>query len=267
MCARYAISHDRLVGSWLAAPDLAAIAARLEGAAAGAGFTHVAVVHHETTTGRLNDLDSLAKLCRASGAHMLVDGVSSFGAERIDFQESAVSAVAATANKCLHGAPGASFVVVRRAALAAAACRTYYLDLARLAHLQDERNTPFTPAVHVYYALVEALREHAEQGGRPARHDRYAAFSERVRAGFAGFGIETVLAPHESSVVLRSYRLPAGVGYTRVHDSLKGQGFVIYAGQGALSDTVFRISTMGNLTAADVDRLVQCFSEAIPSGV
>jgi 2-aminoethylphosphonate-pyruvate transaminase len=266
MCARYAISHDRLVGSWLAAPDLAAIAARLESAAADARFTHIAVVHHETTTGRLNDLESLAKLCRASGARMLVDGVSSFGAERIDFQEPAMSAVAATANKCLHGAPGASFVIVRRDALTVAACRTYYLDLVRLAHLQDERNTPFTPAVHVYYALVEALREHAEQGGRRGRHDRYAALCERVRAGFAGLGIETVLAPHESSVVLRSYRLPAGLGYAGLHDSLKAQGFVIYAGQGALSDTVFRISTMGNLTSADVDRLVQCFSEAIPLG-
>ena len=51
-----------------------------------------------------------------------------------------------------------------------------------------------------------------------------------------------------------------------LHDSLKAQGFVIYAGQGALSDTVFRISTMGNLASADVDRLVQCFSEAIPLG-
>lgn len=49
-----------------------------------------------------------------------------------------------------------------------------------------------------------------------------------------------------------------------LHDSLKAQGFVIYAGQGALSDSVFRISTMGNLTSVDIDRLVQCFSEAIP---
>jgi 2-aminoethylphosphonate-pyruvate transaminase len=75
-----------------------------------------------------------------------------------------------------------------------------------------------------------------------------------------------VLPPRESSVVLRAYRLPDGVSYASVHDSLKAQGFVIYAGQGALSDTVFRISTMGNLAPADVDRLVQCFSEAIPLG-
>ena len=66
--------------------------------------------------------------------------------------------MAATANKCLHGVPGASFVIARRSALALAATRTFYLDLKRLSTLQDQRGTPFTPSVQVYYALVEALR-------------------------------------------------------------------------------------------------------------
>lgn len=96
---------------------------------------------------------------------VLVDGVSSFGAELLDFTDVSLEAVAATANKCLHGVPGVSFVIVRRSVLMRAASRTYYLDLARLGRLQDQRDTPFTPAVPACYALVEALREFAEQGG------------------------------------------------------------------------------------------------------
>ena len=61
-------------------------------------------------------------------------------------------------------------------------------------------------------------------------------------------------------MVLRAYRLPAGVTYPALHDALKAQGFVIYAGQGDLSQTLFRISTMGNLTSADMQRLLQCFA-------
>ena len=193
--------------------------------------------------------------------------MSSFGAEIIDFDDRTLSAVAATANKCLHGVPGASFVIVRRRALASAASRTYYLDLARLAALQDQRNTPFTPAVHVYYALVEALREHAEQGGRAARYKRYAQLAERVRAGFAALGIEAVLPPDQSSVVLRSYRLPRGLNYATLHDALKARGFVIYAGQGDLSRTLFRISTMGDLTSGDMDRLVESCAALLRSTV
>ena len=257
MCAQYRIAHERVVGSWMSAPDLAAIEARLAGG--GAPFTHLAVVHHETTTGRLNDLTALARLCRARDLDLLVDGVSSFGAEALDFA-APLAAVAATANKCLHGVPGMAFVVARREALARAASRTYYLDLGRLARLQDQRNTPFTPAVHACYGLVEALREFAQEGGRAARHARYGALAEQVRAGLARLGIEALLPAHESSVVLRSYRLPPGLSYARLHDELKAGGFVIYAGQGELSKSLFRISTMGQLTATDIDRLLQCFA-------
>ena len=261
ICAQYRIRMDRLVGDWLQAPDLAGIAARIDRATTSKRFTHVAVVHHETTTGRLNDLGALGEMCRTRGVELLVDGVSSFGAEGIDFNDASLGAVAATANKCLHGVPGAAFVVVRRRALAAAATRTYYLDLKRLSQLQDARNTPFTPSVQAYYALVEALREYAEQGGRAARHAKYAALAEQVRAGLAACGIDSLLAPADSSVVLRAYRLPRNTPYEVLHDELKAAGFVIYAGQGRLSPTLFRISTMGDLTAADIDRFIVRFAQ------
>jgi 2-aminoethylphosphonate-pyruvate transaminase len=263
ICAHYGIAHERIIGAWLQAPDYPGIAAKLAAAPKDARFTHVAIVHHETTTGRLNELGKLLALCREHGAALLVDGVSSFGAEAIDFGSPALAAVAATANKCLHGVPGAAFVIVRRSELSNAHSRAYYLDLLRLARLQDERNTPFTPAVHAYYALVEALREYAEQGGRRARYQRYADLAERVRAGFAELGIDPAIPAKESSVVLRAYALPAGVAYPRLHDALKLDGFVIYAGQGNLSQNLFRISTMGDLAAADIDRLLHSFARLL----
>jgi 2-aminoethylphosphonate-pyruvate transaminase len=255
MCAQYRIAHEALRGDWLHAPDLGQLAARL----ASGNFTHLAVVHHETTTGRLTDISALGRLCAVHRVQMLLDGVSSFGAEAIDFADPMLSAVAATANKCLHGVPGVSFVITRRAALERAVSRTFYLDLGRLARLQDQRNTPFTPAVHVCYGLREALREYQEQGGRPARHQRYAALAEQLRSGLAQLGIESLLAPQESSVVLRAYHLPRDIGYPVLHDALKAKGFVIYAGQGDLSRTLFRISTMGEISSADIGRLLECF--------
>ncbi|WP_175994252.1 2-aminoethylphosphonate aminotransferase [Burkholderia vietnamiensis] len=256
IATQYGIAHDVLKHEWMQAPDVAEVAARLD----AGGYSHVAVIHHETTTGRLNDLGAIADVCRARGVRMLVDGVSSFGAEAIDFGGGVIDAVAATANKCLHGVPGAAFVIVRRSALTKAASRTYYLDLGRLAKLQDQRNTPFTPSVHAYYALVEALREFDEAGGWRARHARYKALADQVQAGLAARGMPLVLPDGESSVVLRAYRLPRGVAYEALHDGLKARGFVIYAGQGGLSKELFRISTMGAIEAADVERLLEGFT-------
>lgn len=257
IATQYGIAHDVLKHEWMQAPDLAQIAAHLD----AGGYSHVAVIHHETTTGRLNDLGAIADVCRARGVKMLVDGVSSFGAEAIDFAGGVIDAVAATANKCLHGVPGAAFVIVRRDALAKAASRTYYLDLGRLAKLQDQRNTPFTPSVHAYYALVEALREFDEAGGWRARHAHYKALADQAQTGLAARGMPLVLPEGASSVVLRAYRLPQGVTYETLHDGLKARGFVIYAGQGGLSKELFRISTMGAIEAADVDRLLDGFTE------
>ena len=256
IATQYRIAQTVVKHEWMQAPDVARIAAALD---ADRSITHVAAIHHETTTGRLNDLRALAAVCRERGVRLLVDGVSSFGAETIDFADSTIAAVAATANKCLHGVPGAAFVIVRRDALEVAASRTYYLDLGRLARLQDQRNTPFTPSVHAYYALVEALRELADEGGWTARHARYAALAEQVRAGLAARGMASVLPADESSVVLRAYRLPNGVSYPQLHDALKALGFVIYAGQGGLSAELFRISTMGDIHAKDIERLLQGF--------
>jgi 2-aminoethylphosphonate-pyruvate transaminase len=260
IASQYRIAHEVLKHDWMQAPDVDRLIARLD---VDRTFTHVATVHHETTTGRLNDLRRLGAACRERGVRLLVDAVSSFGAEAIGFADGSIAAVAGTANKCLHGVPGVSFVMVERRALAKATSRTFYLDLRRLARLQDERNTPFTPSVHAYYGLVEALREFEDEGGWSARHARYAALAQQACAGLDACGIRSVLPVDQSSVVLRSYRFPAGWSYTPLHDALKARGFVIYGGQGPLSVELFRISTMGNIQAADVDRLLQAFADLL----
>lgn len=258
---RHGIACETVQHDWTAPMDLAAVRERL---AALPKITHVAAVHHETTTGRLNALNKLAALCSEAGVALLADTVSSFGAERIDFTQSGLAAAAAGANKCLHGVPGACFVITRRAALKDAAARTLYLDLAAWNKAQDARGTPFTPSVHGYYAFREALREYADEGGLAARHARYAALAGQVADGLAALGVQPLLPTEQSSVVLRAYKLPQGLEYARLHDGLKAKDFIIYAGQGALAATLFRISTMGAVTAADMSRLVDEVRALLP---
>jgi len=217
-------------------------------------------VHHETTTGRLNDLAVIADACVRYKVELLVDAVSSFGAEEIIFAD-CVAGVAATANKCLHGAPGAAFVITRRSALVRAQARALYLDLASYAAKQDARGTPFTPGIPAFHALAAALVEHAEAGGWQARRERYRQLAGHVASGLAQLGIEPALEADQSSCVLRSYRLPQGLSYDALHDQLKAAGFVIYAGQGSLAVSIFRISTMGAIGTADMTRLMAAFNE------
>lgn len=243
--------------------DVAAIEARL-GRGPRVGF--VLAVHHETTTGRLNDLASLGAVCRRHGVALLLDAVSSFGGEAIDLDGWGIEACAATANKCLHGVPGVSFVLARSAVFEerASGATSVVLDLHRHHAEQQRGGTPFTHAVQACYAFAEALREFDESGGWRARHWRYAALGAQLERGFLALGLRPLLArPGDRSVVLSAWGLPDGAGYAALHDHLKRHRFTIYAGQGSLQDRIFRIAVMGELLASDIDELLALVAEAL----
>ena len=249
---------------WLEEMNLAEARRVLE---ADESISHVALVHNETTSGRLNDLAPFGALCKRLGRALLIDAVSSFGAEELRFADWNVTALAATANKCLHGAPGISFVLARRDVLANGNSRagSVYLDLFPYYEQQVKGSSPFTSAVHVLYALDEALIELEEAGGVDARLARYTVLADRVRTALAALDVPTLIDRSALSSMISSFRLPEGYTYDELHDALRERGFVIYAGQGALSDSMFRIANMGDITDGDLDRLIASFRELLGS--
>jgi len=265
--ARMLVAHRKphvlLEHAWTEAPDPARVAAAL---AADAGITRLALVHHETTTGRLNDLDVLGAICRERGVGMLLDAVSSFGAERIEGEQWQLVALAATANKCLHGAPGAAFVIASDAAWAAPAVQagSVYLDLRQYhAAQQGAGYSPFTQAIPAFFALEQAVAELAAAGGWQARRSLYRERAARIHTTLAALGVASLLPDEACSSVLRAWRLPVGTSYDRLHSRLKEAGYVIYAGQGQLASEVFRLAVMGEIAAGELERLCTLLARVI----
>lgn len=256
----YGIRSQALKAAWGDEIDLQA----LTGLLSSGDFSHVLAVHHETTTGRLNPVAEIAALCTQHKVELLLDAVSSFGAEAIPFKEQALQAIAATANKCLHGIPGLAMVLCRRDALEQdIQQRNLCLHLPDWAAQQAKQSTPYTPPVNGLLGLAQALKELRKQGGWKSRRSRYRKLAARVAATCEKLGVKQWLPAEESSCVLRSYHLPAGLTYNELHDGLKQQGFIIYAGQGDLSEQLFRISTMGEICDNDMARLEQALISVI----
>jgi len=254
-------THDVVASPWTSAMDLA----RAESALASGSFQFVLAVHHETTTGRLNDVAALGALAKKHGVPLLLDAVSSFAGEDLRWDEWNLEALAATANKCIHGAPGVAFVLVRDAALARPSGATsVYLDLHKHAAEQAKGSTPFTLPTHVSFALETALDELQASGGWRQRHALYTARSQRVRAALRELGVELLLENEAASgATLTAFRLPAGKTYDALHAHLKQHGFVIYAGQGKFDGAIFRIAVMGEIPERDLDRLVASLRAAL----
>jgi 2-aminoethylphosphonate-pyruvate transaminase len=228
-------------------------------------LSHVAVVHHETTSGIVNPVPEIARVVARHGRSLIVDAMSSLFGEPLDVTQPGIDFVAASANKCLQGVPGVSFVLGRRSALDALAAqppRSVYLDLHGHYRSQEADNTPFTPSVQVLHAMEQALWELKEEGaGR--RVARYAENARVLREGMIRLGIEILTPPAARGNVLTTFRLPAGVTYAALHDAMKRQGYVIYAGQGQIATYAFRVANMGTLTPADMEKVVAAFASSL----
>ena len=92
-------------------------------------ITHVSMVHSETTSGILNDIASVAGVVKASGRTFIVDAMSSFGGVDIPAEELGIDFIISSANKCIQGVPGFSFIICRRDCLAA--CPWIYMTSGR----------------------------------------------------------------------------------------------------------------------------------------
>ena len=74
-------------------------------------ITHVSMVHSETTSGILNDIESVGKVAKAFGKVYIVDAMSSFAGVEIPVAEWGIDFIISSANKCIQGVPGFSFII------------------------------------------------------------------------------------------------------------------------------------------------------------
>jgi 2-aminoethylphosphonate-pyruvate transaminase len=245
-------------GSDLEPIDPARVASAL---AADSEIDAVAVIHHETTTGLLNPVQEIAAVAKARGVPVVVDAISSLGAEELDLRDTGIDFVASTSNKCLHGLPGAAFILVSprgQERIAQVPPRSLYFDLGNYLKAQAKRTVPFTPSIPALYGLDAALDELRDEG-LANRKALYQARVDYLDSALRRLGCEPrVPAPHRSRSV-RSLPLPAGIDYDTLHDRLKEEGYIIYAGLGDAAKTTFRVCALGALTVEALEGFVAAF--------
>ncbi|MBX3158284.1 MAG: aminotransferase class V-fold PLP-dependent enzyme [Deltaproteobacteria bacterium] len=226
----------------------------------------VAMIHHETSVGLLNPVREVGALCRRRDALLVVDAVSSLGAEEIDVVRDNIDICYSSANKCLHAVSGASFMCVSPRVwprVEKLRPKAYYLDMRRYRRYMDElAQTPFTPAVSVYFALDAACSEFLADG-HAARFEMYRTRNARLREGLAALGMPSFTATGRESHSIVTCRLPEGVAYEPLYDAVKERGIIVYGCKGVLADRYLQIANMGYLTDLDIERFLIVLAEEI----
>lgn len=242
-----------------AAIDLEALDAALAGRPSG--MAHLAIVHHETTTGLLNDLAMVGEVCRGHGVQLLVDAMSSFAAVPIDMAAANIAGLAASANKNLQGMAGASFVIARGGALATARQqppRSLYFDLAAEEdYFSSHGQMRFTAPVQALYALRQALDETLAETV-PARRQRYDQSWKCLIDGLEARGFVAIVPRELQSRLITAVdagNIP-GFEFEQLHDYLYARGITIYPGKIAGRET-FRIANIGAIDHQDISHFLE----------
>jgi 2-aminoethylphosphonate-pyruvate transaminase len=222
--------------------------------------SHVAIVHLETSTGILNPIEEIARIVHGQGCRFIVDAMSSFGGVPIDLAVLQADYLVSSANKCLEGVPGFSFVLARREVLESTLgyARSISLDLLAQWHgLERNGQFRFTPPTHALLAFAQALKEFREEGGIAARARRFRANRDVLLAGMRRLGFQEYLAPERQSDIITSFRYPEdpAFDFAIFYRLLADRGMVIYPGKISNADC-FRIGTIGRISPDHVKALI-----------
>jgi 2-aminoethylphosphonate-pyruvate transaminase len=229
------------------------------------GYTHVAIIHSETTSGIINPLEPFGKLAKEFNCTFIVDAMSSFGAVPVDFKKCEIDFLVSSSNKCIEGVPGFAFAICKKGLLLKCEnqARTLALDLfAQWKGLENDGQFRFTPPTHSLAAFHQAMAELKEEGGVNARAKRYLNNFHLLREGMRKLGFKEYLSDDKQGYIISTYLYPesAAFDFKKFYEKLNDRNFIIYPGK-LTKAACFRIGNIGQLFAEDITGLLQAVAE------
>lgn len=219
----------------------------------------IAMVHHETSSGRLNSLSGIGALAKNHGAIFIVDCVSSAGAVDINVKKNNIAFFSSSSSKAIGSYPGLSFVVGKNSEfekLKHLPAKTSYLNLYTFyKFLKDSMQTPNTPAVPLFFALNQTLKNILDEGVR----NRYASLQKKadaLRSGMRAMGLTFLLDDKDMCSILTTVNVPLHIDVGILRDRLRDESIIIYEGKGCFKNKVFQVGSIGEVSMGEIQRFL-----------
>jgi aspartate aminotransferase-like enzyme len=215
----------------------------------------VILTHSETSTGVINDLETIAGHVRAHGTALTIaDCVTSLGACDVPMERWGLDVVGSGSQKGYMMPPGLGFVAMSERAWAAydrSDLPKFYLDLGKYRKSAASDSNPFTPPVNLYFALEAAL-DMMQQEGLEAIFARHARHRSAAQAGMKAMGLPLYAAEGHGSPAITAVA-PEGLDAEVLRKAVKERFDILLAGgQDHLKGKVFRIGHLGFVCDRDV---------------
>lgn len=232
------------------------------------GVKAVCVVYNDTSTGvTARELPKICELAHENGALVIVDAVSILGGDELPVDRWGIDICVTGSQKCLACPPGLALISVSEEAWKAIEDnpgRPFYFDLIRAREFYEERcETPFTPAIPLFYALDEALLMLREEG-LEARFERHARCARAFYSAIEALGLEAFPEPEWRSNTVIAVRTPDGLSPSELRRIMRERfGILVAGGMGKIRDEIFRIGCMGVISAREVFLTVSALAASL----
>lgn len=235
-------------------------------------FHAVTYVSNETSAGVRTPLAEVAAVMRKfPDVLLLVDLVSYIAGAPVDFDQNRMDFAFAGIQKALALPPGLTVLCASQRYLEAAkqqGQRGFYLDPVKIVEGHEQRATPATPAISLYYALARQLEDisagvmlSGTDRGKTGRDAWRARFDEHARMlKTTEAWAERARLPFLAAPALRSPTISCiqkgDLDVAVLIAGLKEKGHEIGNGYGDLKDKTFRIGHMGDHTVARLTEML-----------
>ncbi|MDI9457642.1 MAG: alanine--glyoxylate aminotransferase family protein [Dethiobacteria bacterium] len=255
IAAIYGAEVERMETAWGQPLDYRGVEAKLKKDTEQA-IRAITVVHNESSTGMINDLEMISRIRGDHPALLIVDTVSSMGAVELPVDRLGVDVCFTGSQKALLLPPGLSFISASERAWEAAArskMPKFYFDLSKAQEYLEKGQTPFTPALPQCVALQEGLRIYFTEE-QESHYDRHRRMAAAIRAAARALRLELLVKEERyASPTVTAVMKPPQVNVDQLREVMRNRfGVEIAGGQGPLEGQVFRFGHLGAVTELDL---------------
>src|ERR687897_400178 len=225
-------------------------------------------VYNETSTGTtIRYMDKLGELAARKGAYFIADAVSILGGDELPVDKWNIDICVTASQKALAAPPGVAPISINKRAkkyMQENPPPTQYLNLKRyFKYYEEHYETPFTPALPLFYAFREALNLILEEG-LDKRIKRHRICADAFYSGLSSMGLTPFAKPNARSNVVISLNYLPGMDDKKFRSLLSDDFKILVAGGfGELKGKVFRIGSMGEVSKYHVMRTLSSISSAM----
>lgn len=225
-------------------------------------YTAFIVNVHETSTGVLYDLDLISNFCKKNNLFLIVDAISSFLADEIDFTKYKIDILITGSQKALACPPGISIIVLSDRSVKKVYdnnVKCVYLNLKSALDNMKRGQTPFTPAVGILLQINARLKEINENGGVESEINKAKMLADYFRNNIKDLPFE-MISDSPSNAVTSIHPLTANA--YDIFLKLKDEYNIwVCPNGGDLRDKIFRVGHIGYLQKSDYDKLIMAFRD------